>query len=186
VRISNHILEAAQDHPALRGTRSRDPEGTVVHVLRKYKALGESVEEIQRDLKRLEPAQAELKTAKNDLQACESRLLSCEYNLNMTIEENETLKPRESELSSEKNTLQNTHSIEIQKIEGRYTQENAKLKATITLFELEKHDLNRIHQTEFQRERESHQREIARIKAKHEEKLWKASENAAKERWNIE
>jgi hypothetical protein len=153
VRISNHILEAARDHPALGVTRSRDPEGAVVYVLGKYKALGKRVEEIQRDLKRLEPVQGELKTARNDLQACKSRLLSCEYDLNSTEEENEALKLRESKLSSEKSTLQYTHSIEIQGIEGRHTQEVARLKTTITWFEFEKDDLNRIYKTELQRAR---------------------------------
>ena len=56
----------------------------------------------------------------------------------------------------------------------------------ITRFEFEKADLNRIHKTELQRERESHQSEVAQTKTKHEEILWKASENAAKERRNIE
>lgn len=186
MRIYNHILEAAQDHPALKGMKSQDPESAVVYVLGKYKALGKRVEGIQRDLKRLELVQGELKTARGDLQACKSRLLSCEYDLNKTEEENEALKLRESKLSSEKSTLQYTHSIEIQGIEGRHTQEVARLKATITRFEFEKDDLNRIHKTELQRERESHQSEVAQIKAKHEEILWKASENAAKERRNIE
>ncbi|OCK87388.1 uncharacterized protein K441DRAFT_701266 [Cenococcum geophilum 1.58] len=185
VRISNHILEAAQDHPALRGTRSRDPEGAVVHVIGKYKALGKNVEEVQRDLERLEPVQGELKAAKNDLQVYKNELLSCEYNLDRTKEENKALKVRVSKLSSEKSTLQHTHSIEIQGIEGKHAQEVARLKATITQFEFEKDDLNRIHRTELQRERESHQSEIAQTKAKYEEKLRKASENAAKERWNI-
>lgn len=157
MRIYNHILEAAQDHPALKGTKSQDPESAVVHVLGKYKALGNTVEGVQRDLERLEPVQGELKTAKNDLQVFKSRLLSCEYNLDRTKEENEALKVSESKLSSEKSTLQHTHSIEIQGIEGRHTQEVARLKATITRFEFEKDDLNRIHKTELQRERESHQ-----------------------------
>ena len=186
MRISNHILEAAQDHPALRGTRSRDPEGAVVHVLGRYKALGKNVEEVQRDLERLEPVQGELKAAKNDLQVYKNELLSCEYNLDRTKEENKALKVRVSKLSSEKSTLQHTHSIEIQGIEGKHAQEVARLKATITQFKFEKDDLNRIHQAELHRERESHQSEIAQTKAKYEENLRKASENAAKERRNID